>query len=549
MRAVQRTRELARVAGLPRRKWADAHAEEMARRLTEELRAPGGTMTLRPVQAMALAEIKALGGILAPIRVGAGKTLISLLAGSVVGAKRPVLLVPAKLRDKTQRDLGALRRQWRIPTNLRVISYEMLGRADHAELLEEIAPDLIVADEVHRIKNPRAAVTRRVIRYLAKGACGLVAMSGTITRRSLRDYAHLLQRALGVEQAPVPRGWSELEEWSDALDETKGDRNVEVGALELLTGDAEAGVVDPLARCRMAFRRRLVETPGVVATEEHALGTALSISFVRPPVPRAITAALEKLRADWELPDGTPLADALAIWRHAREISLGFWYRWAPAAPLPWLQTRRDWCSACREVLSNNRRNLDSELQVVRAVDAGLYPKLVGHLERWREVKDSFVPNPVAEWLSNVVVAEAAKRAEKEPAIVWYEHRAVADELEEWGLDIYGARGLNARGRMIEDADPMRSVAASIASNSEGRNLQAWSRNLILSPPASGASFEQLLGRTHRDGQQADEVSCLVVVTCEEHEASFRQALADARYVQDCTGVPQKLLYADRSTD
>src|SRR5262249_13680283 len=157
--------------------WSDEHAAEMARRLTQELRVPGGTLELRPVQAIALTEIRACGGLLAPIRVGAGKTLISLLAGSVVGARRPVLLVPAKLRDKTERDMRAARRHFRVPPNLQVVSYELMGRVNQAELLEEIKPDLLICDEVHRIKNPRAAVTKRVMRYLAKGACTLVAMS------------------------------------------------------------------------------------------------------------------------------------------------------------------------------------------------------------------------------------------------------------------------------------------------------------------------------------------------------------------------------------
>jgi hypothetical protein len=56
--------------------------------------------------------------------------------------------------------------------------------------------------------------------------------------------------------------------------------------------------------------------------------------------------------------------------------------------------------------------------------------------------------------------------------------------------------------------------------------------------------WEQLLGRTHRDGQQADEVQCDVAVSCLEHVMALEQALRDAEFVQSITGSPQKLLLA-----
>jgi len=81
--------------------------------------------------------------------------------------------------------------------------------------------------------------------------------------------------------------------------------------------------------------------------------------------------------------------------------------------------------------------------------------------------------------------------------------------------------------------------------NSEGRNLQQWNKSLVISCQPSGKLFEQLLGRTHREGQEADEVSYEVMFACKEQMDGFYQALADARYLQDTLGSPQKLLYAD----
>jgi hypothetical protein len=112
-RGVMSTPELARVLNIPRRVWAeDKELDALASALTDWLKTPKGTMALRPIQAKALEELHDFGGLLAPIRVGGGKTLISMLAPVVLGAERPLLLVPAKLRDKTLREFAELRRHW-----------------------------------------------------------------------------------------------------------------------------------------------------------------------------------------------------------------------------------------------------------------------------------------------------------------------------------------------------------------------------------------------------------------------------------------------------
>ena len=53
---VPRTREIERIAALPRRVWSDEAAQRLAEMMTRELRTSKGTMKLRPVQAIALYE-------------------------------------------------------------------------------------------------------------------------------------------------------------------------------------------------------------------------------------------------------------------------------------------------------------------------------------------------------------------------------------------------------------------------------------------------------------------------------------------------------------
>jgi hypothetical protein len=88
-------------------------------------------------------------------------------------------------------------------------------------------------------------------------------------------------------------------------------------------------------------------------------------------------------------------------------------------------------------------------------------------------------------------------------------------------------------------------ICVSIDAHSTGKNLERYSRNLITSPPTNGETWQQLLGRTHREGQLADTVTVEVMLHCEELEACFEKARADARYLEDTFGNRQKLNFAD----
>jgi hypothetical protein len=534
--------ELLRVSQMPRRQWSEREAAELAREMTAILKTPSGSMQLRPLQAIALYEIGTEGGLFGPVRVGGGKTLVSLLAPVCAFEERPLLLVPAKLAGKTERDRRELAEHWQLPRHLRVMTYEWLGRAQAADALEAYLPGMIIGDESHKISNLRAAVTRRLRRFHGEHPdVKFVLMSGTMTKRSLHDYAHLARWALGPEKMFVPRNYQDLEMWADALDERKGQvKRAEPGALEILCDEEELRrwQSDKRGAARSAFRRRMVETPGVVASHETPIDATLTLTGAELLAPLVIEQAFQKLRSDWETPDGWTIADGLGIFQHARELALGLFYRWDPRPPRDWMEARKTWHKFVRQVLKHSR-TLDSEKQVALA-----HPDSE-ELREWRAIRDSFEPNTVPVWLDDSVLRFCAEWARENRGIVWTEHVHFGERLgRDYGFSYYGRGGLDARGRSIEDHPPREPMVASIQSNSEGRNLQAWSTALITSCPANGKQMEQLLGRLHRDGQQADEVEFDVITTCAEHVGALWQAVSDCRYVQDSTGSPQKLLLA-----
>ena len=616
--------ELNRVSKIPRRTMAPADLEWLADEMTAKLKKPRGLMRLKPVQAWALFELGTVGGLFAPITVGGGKTLISLLAPVVMKAHRPLLIVPAGLVDKTKRDKEVLEQHWHLPLFIRIMSFEWLGREQAATALEEWDPDLIFIDECHRAKNNKdAAVARRLTRFFrdrdAKKRSIVVvgqwqgtdpkpnstqcaAASGTVTQRSIKEYAHILTWCLPAQLLPIPTHWNDLNLWSEALDEKKDTEapRVDPGALEILCADEadkELWKTNRILAARRTYRRRLIETPGVVATYETAVDASLVVRGVGVQPGPAVDDAFSHLREAWETPDGWSIADGLAFARHARELALGFFYRWEPRPPLEWQLARTTWHQHVRKVLGRSRTH-DSEKQVRSAVLAvalkmltpewqtwakeiatppkdktkrvldaaqrfacstALIAQLKGKPEdvadvakllAWKGIEDTFAINTVPVWIDSAACEFAAKWAKQNAGIVWVEHKCVGERLrDEFGLSYYGRKGLDVTGKFIDDHDRRKSLVASRPANSEGRNLQGWSKNLIMSLLPNGARNEQLLGRTHREGQMADEVEVDFVVSCEEHLLGLDQAMRDARYIESSTGAPQKLLLATIDVD
>lgn len=530
--------EFERIDALPRREWSEQQAEQLAHELTSVLRTSHGRQELRPIQAIALYEIAQTGGLVGPIRVGGGKTLITLLAPVVTGARRPLLLLPAKHVKKVRRELVASTMHWRVCTTLEIKSYEWISRHKGEAFLERYQPDMIVTDESHALRNLKASRTKKLIRYIRKHEPGFVALSGTLIRKRLLDWAHLSEAAL-KERSPAPRRWRTVAHWGNAVDI---DATIQPGVLSRWCEQGET--------VREGFRRRVLQTPGVVGTSEGLLGVGLDITRWSIPLSDWFKGALDDLRNDWTLPDGYVITDPLHYYRAARQLALGVYYRYVVPPPVQWLDARREWSRFVRHcvryMLRPDGGRYDSEQQVALACKRGDLDATTYNY--WRNIRPTFKPETEHIWVTTEVVQalvnEAKPRTGHKPAIVWVESVAVGELMHRLGLTYYGAQGKSPDGMYILDADPRHPFAASIRSAGEGLNLQAWSRAIYTCPMSDAIQWEQSLGRIHRDGQDEDTCYIQVVLLGDAHEDCWKRAMRHAEYLWQITGQEQKLLQA-----
>jgi hypothetical protein len=300
---------------------------------------------------------------------------------------------------------------------------------------------------------------------------------------------------------------------------------------------------------------------------------------------------LAQLNLTWETPNGDLITEAVDLWRHARELACGFWYKWTPAAPPEWIDVRKVWKRYVRNTLKFNRRQLDTELQVwnesakkhkrpsaprlreideewtakqvegVRVANAVKLTDYEAELAAWRSrfnpkhcewcgwlaIRDIYKINTVAEWVDDFAINDSAQWLRDVGGIVWTEHSAWGARLSEVSGFPYFGGGRKASREILECTGPM---IVSIKAHGEGKNLQHHHHdNLIATPQSSGKAMEQLLGRTHREGQKAPEVTAEIYMHSQEQIASVRKAFSDAQYLEHTLGSRQKLLYADKNFD
>lgn len=507
-------------------------------------KAPG--FSLRPLQSAALIEASEKGGLFCPAPVGAGKALIALLLPVALDAERAVILTEAKLkRALTNAAHDFYGKYLKIPFDrFQIVSYPELSSARKAGILEEIRPDAVICDEAHCLKNIKSARTIRFLRYAKynRERCKFAFLSGTMSRKSLRDFAHLMDLALGTG-APVPFGYYELLTWCGALD-INPDFPTRPGMLRVFCRGKET--------IREGFQRRLFDTPGVIGGDRGDIGTSLVIQKLPMKMPLDVQRLMSGVEKNWKIGD-KEMKLALEQSQAMQQLGSGFFYRWIwpNGKDEEWLTARAEYFSEVREKLKHARPGMDSPFLLWQAAArywrwkeaGGEKPDRIWPSEKWRAweaVKGRVKPKTETVWVNDFLVDAAILWAEKQDrgAIIWYSYRAVGERLaEKGGFPLYGSGGL-------AETATAPVIVCSIRAQGTGQNLQHhYAANFLTGLSPNATIFQQLVGRTHRPGQEEDEV-LVVWPASPENEDSMARIKEEAVFQEEAMGEKQKVLFA-----
>ncbi len=624
--AITDSKELRRIVALPRRDPPPGAAvvEYMTRRFARhnpncqcqaKFKRPCITRLL-DVQAWALYEIACEGGLLGPIGVGHGKTMLDLLAAlAMPDCKQALLLAPSNLMGQLAVNYDHYSQHFYMPRIvimgasvfksldgphikpdapvLHVLPYSRLQRPTATVFIDTLSPDAIFSDECHKLAAD-SATRGRVMRYMdAQLKVGRIVRfcgwTGSMTYKSPEDYAHIVAWALR-ERSPLPLDKQVVKEWATAFD---GDWPAPMGALSQLCHPGE--------HVYSGFKRRVLETAGVVSTTEAAIDAELKITErVAPPIPetpspfegyhkgKSVQECLRMIRDESIRPDGDTLLDAFAQNRCAREMACGFFYYWyfPPIHGVPqrkehidaWYAARKAWHIEVRDLLKDRKEHLDSPFlcacaaarywgdtvvsdeyttgkpkDVVIDTSTSL-PKWESNAWcAWRDIRKTVVHESRPQWVDDYLARDAAQWAQENRGIVWYEHNAFGVKVGELsGLPVHGG-GPGAEQRLIggkhgnvtyPGEDGSRSIICSIKSHGTGRDgLQfLYDRQLVANPMSNPTGWEQLLGRLFRIGQKSPCVYTEFYRHTDELRAHVDMAIKRAIYVQGTLGASQKLL-------
>ena len=577
---------------------------------------------LFPVQANALAAFEKNGGLFAPIGVGWGKTLITLMIAEHAFAKRMaeriLLCVPSQVYVQlTERDIAWARR--RVPLTMPIIGLGSLTLARRRQLaasgrrglyilpysclstkdatrddknpgtLFSIAPQLLILDEAHLVKSRKAARTRRLRDYIVQHEPRMVVLSGTITSKSVQDYHYLMRGSLG-DQSPLPLSTQMAAEWGAVIDSDAAPTDRQTGPLQPLVRWARGNFPDQefdddITSFRRAYKMRLTSAPGVVATGDADIGVSLTLCNHALTVPsdengetlKRLIRGVEEL---WQTPDGDEIEYAIHTFRWLYELHSGFynslvWPQAEEFARRRSISVQRaeeliragkehhvalqDYHRVLRGFLENAPPGIDTPMLAGYSMSRHKAQHVGQNMYRaWRAAKDLEVPNmaerdSIAVRISPFKIERVVKWAEehrKVGGIIWVYNTELGlwakELLEEAGIDVlYCPAGDQANRDIVEPTNGNRIVVASIVAHGTGKNLQHFQNQIYLQWPRPAALAEQSLGRTHRNGQQADELVVHTLHSSEFDYMTFGACLNDAVYIQQSTGTRQKIVYCN----
>lgn len=567
-------------------------------------------------------------GLFAPIGVGWGKTLITLMCANKAyakGKKKILLCVPPNvLGQLTQTDIKAARSKipFNVPVHivggkdslsrrsltksgkkgLYILPYSYLSVKDTEEMLQDIRPELIICDEAHNLANRSSARTKRLMAYVDKYGPEGVVLSGTITSKSIRDYFHLIKWCLR-DFNPLPNGLQMANEWAAVIDADATGIYGEGGS-----GRTAQSPLVPLIRWaqrrfagqqfredvpsfRRAYKLRMTTAPGVVSSGDASIATSLVMANQPVTAPeqtdgwKRLEELAKKVTDEWLTPNGDEIEHAIHCWKWLNELrGAGFYNELIWPTAEKYADRKKISKQEAEDILKKAVEHHHAGQIYAKCLRKWLQeksfqgcdtPLLVGHemsrngakrvgaelYELWQDWKKlDFEGRPerdshairICPFKINQAVHWAATtqgNKDKPGGIVWVYHQEAGiwafDEMCRAGIDaIHCPAGDKFNDMILDQTNKNKIVVASMTAHGTGKNLQHFENNYFLQWPRQAVMAEQTLGRTHRNGQKADELVVATNFTTEFDTLNFAACLNDALYIHQTTGNRQKLIYA-----
>lgn len=474
-------------------------------------------------QLRAAEDYERLGGLFIGLDPGAGKSYA--LSRIAARCRRPLVVAPASAVRQTMAQFESygvrcalakdLVREW--DGGVVFASYTWLTRAEQAGFFERFAPSDVLMDEFHEARGLANSARKRLERYLvAEPAVRVAVSTASPMSGRLHDFAFGLRWALrsGV-RGLVPSLTSGL----DALDAR-------------LAASAEA---------RAEFRRRLEATPGVyldVGDVGRYQGEVVLRVVRREP-------ALV-LPDSWETPSGFLVESAAHAAEVERQLAWGYYHDVDPRPSEAYVEARRAWGAVVRRVVGQGLCDTEYQVRALRPEEYARWAeaqRAEGALAEARAVL--VAPNTIRqalELLPHDVAHDYYADPPEAPALVWAHHQALQQYAAYYSHAPLFREGARSADREYLPEYRGALAVASIDACHQSLNLQHFSHNLVLEPPADPEVWKQLIGRTARQGQTAPRVTCDVVVNCPAAERALHSAIDRASLVYETTGKKNPLL-------
>jgi len=593
--------ECQRIVRMPIRELPSQEEIDGASRAWVQPKAYEEGFRLQLAQARGILEFEKYGKLLGHLGVGSGKSLLGYMICSSCfatsrGRARILWLIPANLeKDFTSFHLEQGRRKLRVNNvpvtvlcgktaerrkahyqfarpGVYLVPYSLLSVPSTPALMAGINPDLVVSDEGHFLRNASAR-TKRFFDWAENREPEplFVSMSGTLTNKSPMDYHRIAKVGLqGTSPLPLPRDQARV--WATVLRSSAEAPNGPNGhAMAPLLEWARTSFPQRRAEftrttegLRAAYELRLLSAEGYVSCGADEVGSSLLMERAPCDQPGPELAGHLKTLQDYgEHPSGDILQHGIEMFAAAQELSAGFYIRrfWPEPGEFTADQidrARERWelnktvCSLLREFFTRQRRpvpGLDTPLLVRRHMATEGPKKVPGALHeawrQWREIDPLGLPERLAE---PVRVDDYKLRAMlawckgKKGGVIWVRNI----EIGAWACEVLRAAGLPvmAKGEGADwsmgDGSERFFCVASMC-HAVGKNLQHFRHQLILQQPWN---WEQLLGRLHRKGQEADCVVTSLLLPLTLDEMVLSSGIVDAIYSTETMGTQPKILTA-----